>query len=93
MQKTFKIQAETPTDPYKFSPNFSSLTFLVRATTKKKFQILNPPKGGKMKKFIEFLEGEKKEANECHDEINLITNKLNLICLLAIFQVIKITRT
>lgn len=30
---------------------------------------------------------------ECHDEINLITNELNLICLLAIFQVIKITKT
>lgn len=29
----------------------------------------------------------------CHDEINLITKELNLICLLAIFQVIKITET
>lgn len=30
---------------------------------------------------------------EWDDEINLITNELNLICLLAIFKVIKLTRT
>lgn len=73
----------------KFFPNFALIVVAAEIMILRIQQKVFNPQKGKKRRFPSARGG----RHECHDEINLITNELNLICLLAIFQVIKITKT